>query len=131
MDDGKRALWTKLVADFELSGQSQREFSEKSQIELSNLRYWIYKLRKASRPLVTDENGDAAALSGSPERREPERAARLLPVRVVASTAPKAREAVQDAEPGLLLELALPSGARLRFPAGTDLAYLRQLAAAL
>lgn len=131
MDDGKRALWTKLVADFELSGQSQREFSEKSQIELSNLRYWIYKLRKASRPLVTDENGDAAALSASPERREPERAARLLPVRVVASTAPKAREAVQDAEPGLLLELALPSGARLRFPAGTDLAYLRQLAAAL
>ena len=131
MDDGKRALWTKLVADFELSGQSQREFSEKSQIELSNLRYWIYKLRKASRPLVTDENGDAAALSASPERREPERAARLLPVRVVASTAPKAREAVQDAEPGLLLELALPSCARLRFPAGTDLAYLRQLAAAL
>ena len=131
MDDGKRALWTKLVADFELSGQSQREFSEKSQIELSNLRYWIYKLRKASRPLVTEENGDAATLSASPERREPERAARLLPVRVVASTAPKAREAVQDAEPGLLLELALPSGARLRFPAGTDLAYLRQLAAAL
>jgi hypothetical protein len=30
-----------------------------------------------------------------------------------------------------LLELALPSGARIRFPAGTDLAYLRALAAAL
>jgi hypothetical protein len=30
-----------------------------------------------------------------------------------------------------LLELALPSGVRVRFPAGTDLAYLRALAAAL
>jgi hypothetical protein len=30
-----------------------------------------------------------------------------------------------------LLELALPSGVRVRFPAGTDLKYLRALAAAL
>jgi hypothetical protein len=30
-----------------------------------------------------------------------------------------------------LLELALPSGARLRFPPGTDLGYLRRLAGAL
>jgi len=29
------------------------------------------------------------------------------------------------------LELALPSGTRLRFPVGTDPAYLRSLAAAL
>ena len=51
----------------------------------------------------------------------------MLPVRVLAS-APKARlgSSVDD-----FLELALPSGARLRFPAGTDLGYLRALAAAL
>jgi hypothetical protein len=30
-----------------------------------------------------------------------------------------------------LLELALPSGVRVRFPAGTDLRYLQALAAAL
>ena len=30
-----------------------------------------------------------------------------------------------------LLELTLPSGTRLRFPAGTDLEYLRALATAL
>jgi hypothetical protein len=47
-------------------------------------------------------------------------------VRVVAS-APKARYP----EANGLLELALPSGTRLRFPAGTDLKYLRALAAAL
>jgi hypothetical protein len=35
------------------------------------------------------------------------------------------------AEAENLLELALPSGTRVRFPAGTNLDYLRALAAAL
>jgi hypothetical protein len=35
------------------------------------------------------------------------------------------------AAPASLLEMALPSGALVRFPAGTDLGYLRALAAAL
>jgi hypothetical protein len=131
MDEGKRALWTKLVADFELSGQSQREFAELRQIELSNLRYWLYKLRRASRPLVTAEKNGAAVRPETAEGPGPERAARMLPVRVVASTAPKAREAVPEVDAGFLLELVLPSGACLRFAEGTDLAYLRQLAAAL
>jgi len=52
---------------------------------------------------------------------------RMLPVRMVGSPAPKAR----DGKAAELLELALPSGACLRFPAGTDLGYLRQLASAL
>jgi len=56
---------------------------------------------------------------------------RLLPVRVVAS-ASKTRTAVLagrgDDE---LLEIALPSGVRVRFPTGTDLKYLTALAAAL
>jgi len=52
-------------------------------------------------------------------------------VRVVAS-APKARRTKVEVLPSdALLELALPSGTRLRFPAGTDLAYLRALAGAL
>ncbi len=125
MDDGKRALWTKVVADFELSGQTQREFAEQRQIDLSRLRYWIYTLRNASRPLATEKEDP---LVKPPEQRAPTEAARMLPVRVVGSPAPKAREAVADAG---LLELALPSGACLRFPPGTDLGYLRQLAAAL
>jgi hypothetical protein len=50
-----------------------------------------------------------------------------VPVRVVAS-APKARREVPESQ---LLELALPSGTRLRFSAGTDLKYLRALAAVL
>jgi hypothetical protein len=50
----------------------------------------------------------------------------------VIASAPKARRAASPAVPGDgVLELALPSGVRLRFPAGTDLKYLRSLAAAL
>ena len=123
MDAAKKALWTKVVADFELSGKTQRAFAEERQMDLHRLRYWIYALRNASRPLVEDEPSPSVKAL---DQAAPGQATRMLPVRVVASPAPKAREG--EAE---LLELALPSGARLRFPAGTDLRYLQQLAAAL
>ncbi len=128
MRNEDRARWTKLVADYESADLSQREFAQERGISLSNLRYWIYRLRKESRPLVTEaaERSDQA-----PERAAPAEGSRLVPVRVVTS-APKARTAVVAAPVGDgLLELALPSGARVRFPSGTDLAYLRALAAAL
>ena len=51
-------------------------------------------------------------------------------VEVVAS-ATKSRTRTLVAAAESLLELALPSGVHLRFPAGTDLEYLRALAAAL
>jgi hypothetical protein len=51
-------------------------------------------------------------------------------VRVVAS-ASKTRTAVVLGRADELLELALPSGVCVRFPAGTDLKYLRALAATL
>jgi hypothetical protein len=44
---------------------------------------------------------------------------------------PKARRALVVPAGEDLLELALPSGACVRFPAGTDVGYLRALAAAL
>jgi len=125
MADAKRELWTKLVADFELSGQTQHAFAGQREIDLSRLRYWIYKFRNESRPLAVGADSPSVK---PPEQDGPEKAPRMLPVRVVASPAPKAREAAAGA---MLLELALPSGAYLRFPPGTDLAYLRQLAAAL
>ncbi len=54
MADQDKARWTKLVADFEVSDLSQREFASERGISLSNLRYWIYRLRQESRPLVTE-----------------------------------------------------------------------------
>ena len=122
MADDKRQFWINQVADFETSGLSQRAYAEQKQISLSNLRYWMYKLRNESRPLAPEQAESA------PEQRRPRRARRLLAVDVVASAAPKARQ--QDGQ-AALLELTLPSGVQLRFPAGTDLAYLRALASAL
>ena len=128
MADENRARWTRLVADFESCDLSQREFAEERGLSLSNLRYWLYRLRKESRPLRTDE---PERESVAPKPAPPPEGSRLLPVRVVAS-APKARTAAKPkvAAEGTL-ELALPSGTRLRFPIGTDPAYLRSLAAAL
>jgi hypothetical protein len=128
MTDQERTRWTKLVADYETSELTQREFASERGISFSNLRNWIYRLRKESRPLVPEP----AKVSGqAPERGAAAEGSRLLPVRVVAS-APKARRAVVAVATGdALLELALPSGARLRFPTGTDPKYLRALAAAL
>src|SRR5512137_1131652 len=121
MADQSRDQWIKIVADFETSDLSQRDFAKQRMLSLSNLRYWIYRLRKESRPLVTEHAERTVKVAEQPRRLT------LKPVRVVAS-APKARQAEDG---GSLLELALPSGTRLRFPAGTDLAYLRALAAAL
>ena len=128
MAEADRTRWTKLVADFESCDLTQREFATERGVSFSNLRNWIYRLRKESRPLLSEP----AKVSGQAlERGAAAEGSRLLPVRVVAS-APKARRAVDAAVArDALLELALPSGARLRFPTGTDPKYLRALAAAL
>ncbi len=119
-----RERWTKLVADYEASELTQREFATERGVSFSNLRNWIYRLRQESRPLVTK----APASSGQGPARAPRKnRSRLVPVRVVAS-APKARlfEAVPQ-----LLELALPSGVMVRFPPGTEPSYLRALISSL
>jgi hypothetical protein len=122
MADQDKAEWTKVVADFETSDLSQREFAKERLLSLSNLRYWIYRLRRESRPLVTEP---AERSVKKAEQRPARKRLTLKPVRVVASAAEPRTEG------GELLELALPSGTRLRFPAGTDLDYLRALATAL
>ena len=122
MPDQDRAEWTKVVADFETSDLSQREFAKERMLSLSNLRYWIYRLRKESRPLVTEPTERSV---NKAERRPARKRLTLKPVRVVASAAEPRTEG------GELLELALPSGTRLRFAAGTDLGYLRALTTAL
>jgi transposase len=124
MNDQDVERWKKLVADFETSDLTQREFASERGISFSNLRNWIYRLRKESRPLVEG----VPESSGQAPRRAPSKGgSRLVPVRVVAS-APKARLVETSSS---LLELVLPSGVAVRFPPGTDLVYLRALTAAL
>jgi hypothetical protein len=127
MHDQERERWMKLVADFESSDLTQREFATERGVSFSNLRNWLYRLRKESRPLVAEETKSSGQ---APERASDHGGSRLVPVRVVAS-APKARRALVVPAGEDLLELALPSGACVRFPAGTDVGYLRALAAAL
>ncbi len=119
-----RERWTKLVADYEASDLTQREFASERGVSFSNLRNRIYRLHQESRPLVTN----APASSGqAPSRRPRKERSRLVPVRVVAS-APKAR--LLEAVPRML-DLGLPSGVVVRFPPGTEPAYLRALISSL
>ena len=127
MTEQERARWTKLVADFETCDLTQREFATERGISFSNLRNWLYKLRKESRPLRSEP---AKVPGQAPERTPAPEGSRLVPVRVVASAA-KPRRPVVAGDGHEMLEVALPSGIRVRFPVGTDPRYVRSLAAAL
>src|SRR5215813_7555697 len=95
--------WVKLIKEFEESGSSLDDFAAKLGVKPSTLQFWFYKLRKqASRP------------------------SHFLPVEVVASAAPKARDRAAE-----MMELALATGALLRFSIGTDVHYLAQVIRAL
>jgi hypothetical protein len=72
MTDQERTRWTKLVADYEASDLTQREFASERGVSFSNLRNWIYRLRKESRPLVP---GPAKVSGQAPAARRPRRAA--------------------------------------------------------
>lgn len=108
-----REDWKKLVATLETSELTHKEFAAEKGVSLATLQFWLYKLRRESRH---------------------ESRAVILPVELVGSPAPLARQPSERAVPAsgaAPLELALPSGALLRFSSGTDVGYLRQLLAAL
>ena len=87
-----REIWQQIVRQYECSGLTQEGFALERGMPLSTLQYWIYRVR-----------------------REDAKGARLLPVRVVALSAPLAR---RDDDGGLI-EAELPDGLRLRFGGGT------------
>ena len=74
MTDQERARWTKPVADYESSEVTQREFATERGISFSNLRNWIYRLRKESRPLIA---GETKTSGQDPGRRHRLRARQL------------------------------------------------------
>jgi len=71
-----RDIWRNLIGQLERSGKSREEFAAERGIPVGTLRAWIYRIKRES----ADEE------------------ASILPVRVVASTAPTARR--PDAEGG-------------------------------
>ncbi len=130
MDDQDRARWTKLVADYESSDLTQREFANERGVSYANLRNWIYRLRKESRPLAPEPEPEKAS-GQAPAAKKPSRDLQLRSVRVVASAAKRRTREPAQRDGDNFLELVLSSGARLRFPVGTDLRYLQAIAAAL
>jgi len=97
-----RAFWTRLVAELGNSELRHAEFARQRGVSVASLRTWLYRLRRE-------------------EQRQP----RILPVRVVRSTAPTARRR-GDAD-SAAIEAELPTGVRLRFPVATNPAIIADL----
>jgi transposase-like protein len=123
MTDEDKARWSRLISDLESTDLSQPEFARERGVSVHSLRYWLYQLRKESKASVLSQSETEKPSA----RPAPKEGLRLLPVRAVGS-APKARQRTPNRE---FLELVLPSGACVRFQAGTDLRYLRALVAVL
>lgn len=97
-----REFWVATVAEFERSELTQEGFARQHRLPVTTLRTWIYKLRRERKARVS-----------------------LVPVRVIASTAPAARgTAAASSE----LEIELKTGVRLRLSAAVDLDYVVALA---
>ncbi len=93
MQRRSKAEWLELVRRYEESGQSQTKFAAENGLTLCSLGYWVRESREKPR--------DQTA---------------MLPVRVVASTAPLAREPGRNRAE---IEAVLPDGLRLSFPRGS------------
>ena len=100
-----REIWVAIVEQYERSGLTQESFAEKRRIPVATLRSWIYRLR-----------------------REKQKEAPLLPVRVVTSPPPKAGVGAVEAGP---IELLVGETVRLRFSAGTPSGVIADVVAAL
>ena len=98
----RREFWIAAVIEFERSKLTDEEFALRRGCRLERLRWWICRLRR--------------------ERKE---SASMVPVRVIASTAPTAR---QSNESAAKVEVELSSGVRLRFATSIDLDYVAALA---
>ncbi len=99
-----RDIWIQIVRQFEGSGVTQEEYAEQRGIPVGTLRSWIYKLRR-----------EAEAVP-------------VLPVRVIASTAPSARQP-EVAAGGIEIEVG--HALRVRFPSSTPMAVVAEFVSLL
>ena len=100
--------WKRLIAEYETSGLSHKDFTAKHELPLSTFQFWLYGTRKKQRTRTSESDSDTGPL--------------FLPLEVVASSA-LARDGVEV--------VALRSGTTVRFPVGTDTNYVAALLAAL
>ena len=101
----RRRFWSGVIARFEKSSMSRREFAGEAGVGLAIFQYWLYKLRR-------ERDGAEAEKDRAPD-------VRLVPVRVKAGAAAAVR-----------LDLHL-GAVRLRLPVGADPGYVARLLAAI
>ena len=100
----RRRFWSALVARFEGSGRSRRDFAAEAGVGLAIFQYWLYKLRR-----------ERQGVGGKARVAE----VRLVPVTIKARPTATVR-----------IDLRV-AGVRLRVPVGADPGYVARLAAAL
>ncbi len=118
-DPERERRWRRLVKDWQRSGLSVREFCDWQALSEASFYAWRRELAKRDR--------EATALRSRRVNRAPgptTEAARFLPVQVVADGA-------WDGGAARSLDVQLPSGVRLRVPAGFDRQTLADVLAAL
>ncbi len=98
--------WLKLVEEFRSGELTMKEFVQKHDVSFNTCQYWVYRRSKQV-------------------QLESKLETKFLPVTVVASAAPKARQ------PPVEVVVELERGPRLRVWVGTDTKYIAELAAAL
>lgn len=106
-----RDEWLKLIAEYETSAQSQKEFCEARQLSFNTFQYWLYRKSKK----VRVESG------ARPE---------FVPVEVVRSPAPSGA-ATKATAGDAAVEFMLPSGIQVRLSSGVSASFVGELLAAL
>ena len=104
--------WNRLIAEYESSGLSHKDFIAKHDIAMGTFQFWLYRVRKSRKIRTSESESDSRP--------------RFLPIEVVAS--PAVTRAGGDVE---FIELGLRSGTTVRFSVGTNVRYLAELFAAL
>lgn len=102
-----RDEWTKIIAEFERSGESHAAFCARRGLPLASFRSWLYRLRWARR--------------GGTVARSATKAVKLLPVRVRALSS-VADDGVVD---------LMVRGVAIRVQVGTEVGYVADLVAAI
>ena len=102
----KRRFWSALMARFEGSGRSRKDFAAEAGVGLAIFQYWLYKLRRERQAIAVRTAAPVAQV-------------RLLPVTIRARASAPVR-----------LEIRV-AGVRLRVPVGADPRYVAQLSTAL
>ena len=110
-----------LIAEYQTSGLSQKEFVAKHDVSFSTFQYWLYRKARASK--------NVRAESGSESK--------FLPVELVPSPALEARAEAMTAEPAepstssSSVEIELPAGVRVRISRGASARFIGELLAAM